>query len=108
MIPAHLAIADFDYHLPDGMIAKYPLEERDSSRLLIYKDGIISEDRYFNLYKLLPTNSLLIINNTKVVAARILFRKPTGGMIEIFCLEPAGTTTDVQLALQQNESVEWK
>ena len=108
MIPADLSIADYDYYLPEALIAKYPLEERDTSRLLLYKDGIISEDRYYNLYKLLPRHSLLIVNNTKVVAARILFQKPTGGVIEIFCLEPAGTMTDVHFALMQNESVEWK
>ena len=107
IIPASASISDYNYLLPDELIARYPLEERDTSRLLIYKNGIISEDRYFNLHKFLPPHSLLILNNTKVVAARILFQKPTGGIIEIFCLEPAGTT-DIQPALLQKESVEWK
>ena len=104
----NIRISDYQYHLPDELIARYPLEERDASRLLIYKNGIINEDVYRNLHHLLPSGSLLIVNDTKVVAARILFQKTTGGVIEIFCLEPSGKNKDVQLALLEQGSVEWK
>jgi S-adenosylmethionine:tRNA ribosyltransferase-isomerase len=108
MNESHLRISDYNFHLPEELIPGYPLAERDASRLLIYKHGNITEARYLNLPDLLPTDSLLIVNDSKVVAARILFQKPTGGVIEIFCLEPAGTFQDVQTALLQRGCVEWK
>ncbi len=108
MNAGNIRISDFQYDLPDELIARYPLAERDASRLVVYNEGIIREDSYVNLYQLLPAGSLMIVNDTKVVAARILFQKSTGGVIEIFCLEPAGVNKDVQLALQEKGFVQWK
>lgn len=88
MHPKQLSIKDFTYDLPPDKIALYPLQHRDQSRLLIWNGGKISEDIYQNIDERLPENSLLVFNNTKVIPARILFKKDTGGIIEIFCLEP--------------------
>ena len=90
MHPKQIAISinDFTYHLPNEKIALHPLQQRDQSKLLIYKNGEIKEGIYKNIADHLPENSLLIFNNTKVIPARILFKKETGGTIEIFCLEP--------------------
>src|SRR5258706_13971501 len=89
MHPKNISIADYSYELPDEFIAHYPLAERDASRLLIYQNGNIHEDVYRRIAAQVPENSLLVFNNTKVVEARILFRKATGAQIELFCLEPA-------------------
>lgn len=86
--PKSIAIADYDYPLPDDRIAKFPLDQRDHSKLLIYRDGSISESRFDHIPDLLPPNALLLFNNTKVIHARLFFRKPTGSTIEVFCLEP--------------------
>ena len=83
-----IKIEDFTYNLPDENIAKYPLPQRDSSRILIFRDGVISESKFSNLPELIPSDSLMIFNNTKVVPARLIFRKESGAKIEIFCLEP--------------------
>ena len=83
-----IRIEDYNYNLPDGRIAKYPLEYRDSSKLLIYNNGNLSESVFRNIYEYLPSDSLMIFNNTRVVPARLFFRKETGAVIEIFCLEP--------------------
>ncbi len=88
MHPKHLSIADYTYHLPAERIALYPLPERDASKLLLYRNGQIQEDIYRNIANHLTPGSLLVFNNTKVIQARLLFQKPTGGVIEIFCLEP--------------------
>ena len=87
MIP-EIRIEDFNYTLPDERIAKYPLPERDGSKLLIYKDGIVSHRSFRNISELLPEDSLMIFNDTKVVPARLHFQRDTGAHIEIFCLEP--------------------
>ena len=108
MRPKNLLIKDFTYGLPEDKIAKYPLLERDKSKLLLYKEGNISEDIYYNLYKHLPTDALLIFNNTKVIEARLLFQKLSGGIIEIFCLEPDERYTDITSAMLQKEKVFWK
>jgi S-adenosylmethionine:tRNA ribosyltransferase-isomerase len=81
-------INDFNYDLPEERIAKFPLEKRDSSKLLIYKQGEISEKNFYNLPEFINSGSLLVFNNTKVVHARIIFHKKTGAQIEVFCLEP--------------------
>jgi S-adenosylmethionine:tRNA ribosyltransferase-isomerase len=107
MHPKSIAITDFTYELPEEQIAKYPLPERDSSRLLIYKDGNIREDIYRNIDQYLPDNSLLLFNNTKVVEARLLFQKPTGASIEVFCLEPHSQYTDITTAMLQKGQVTW-
>lgn len=84
-----LHITDYDYPLPDERIAKYPLEKRDASKLLLYDNGIISESIFSNLADYIPSESLMIFNNTRVIHARLLFRKETGAQIEVFCLSPA-------------------
>jgi len=108
MHPKNISILDFTYNLPEEKIAKYPLPERDSSKLLIFQNGDISEDIYRNISSRLPENSLLIFNNTKVVEARIIFKKSTGALIEIFCLEPHEQYADVTTAMLQQKKVCWK
>ncbi|MFR9165517.1 MAG: S-adenosylmethionine:tRNA ribosyltransferase-isomerase [Dysgonomonas sp.] len=81
-------ISDYNYLLPEDRIAKYPLEERDSSKLLVYNNGKIEESVFFHISDYLPSDSLLIYNDTRVIQARMYFNKPTGAKIEIFCLEP--------------------
>ncbi len=87
MIP-ELRIEDYSYVLPDDRIAKYPLPERDASKLLIYRNGNVSERQFRGLADELPSGALMVFNDTKVVPARLFFRRPTGAHIEIFCLEP--------------------
>jgi S-adenosylmethionine:tRNA ribosyltransferase-isomerase len=103
-----VSITDYTYQLPPDRIAYYPLTERDASKLLIYKEGKISEDIYRNIAGHLPDKALLVFNNTKVVEARILFQKPTGGQIEIFCLEPHAGYGGMAAALTRTGSVQWK
>lgn len=105
--PGKISIQDYTYHLPEERIAKYPLEERDASRLLVYDQGTITEDTYQNISSYIPENSLLVFNNTKVVEARLLFQKPTGGVIEVFCLEPHDQYPDITTAMLQKEKVWW-
>jgi len=105
--PRALSIIDFTYSLPEERIAKYPLAERDASKLLIYKEGIIAEDIYRNIDRHIPKDSILVFNDTKVVEARLLFQKPTGGVIEIFCLEPHEQYQDITTAMLQHEKVLW-
>ena len=83
-----IKISDFTYDLPDERIAKYPLAQRDKSKLLTWKDGKIGEDIFENCTHHLPENAQLVFNNTRVIHARLFFRKETGAKIEIFCLEP--------------------
>lgn len=106
MHPSQLQISDFTYDLPDERIARYPLTERDLSKLLIYKEGHISSDVYRHLPKHLPADALLVFNNTKVIEARILFQKDTGSKIEIFCLEPAAGVELTQAMMSQG-NVRW-
>ena len=87
MIP-EIRIEDYNYNLPDEKIAKYPLSQRDGSKLLCYKDGSISEYKFTDIATLLPEGSLMVCNDTKVVPARLHFQRSTGAHIEIFCLEP--------------------
>jgi S-adenosylmethionine:tRNA ribosyltransferase-isomerase len=100
-------IADFDYELHDERIAKFPLAKRDNSKLLIYKDGHIAEDRFYNVKDFLPANALLVCNNTRVIQARLHFEKQTGSKIEIFCLEPHNPA-DYALSLGATSACEWK
>ncbi|MFB9864154.1 S-adenosylmethionine:tRNA ribosyltransferase-isomerase [Rufibacter immobilis] len=106
--PRQISIADFTYSLPEEKIAQYPLENRDQSKLLLYKNGRISDAQFKELPSLLPPQSLLVFNDTKVVQARLRFQKPTGGVIELFCLEPLDPVREVQQAMQQTYSVIWK
>jgi S-adenosylmethionine:tRNA ribosyltransferase-isomerase len=108
MHPKDIHIIDYNYSLPDEKIAKYPLAERHLSKLLVYQAGKMREDTYLQLHEYLPAKSLLIFNNTKVVAARLLFQKATGGTIEIFCLEPDQQYSDISTAMQEKGKVWWK
>lgn len=101
-----ILIEDYTYNLPQEKIATYPLSKRDDSKLLVYKSGRITDDRFYNLSQNLPTNSLLVLNNTKVIEARLLFKKESGGVIEIFCLEPHKQS--MEIALQQKASCQWQ
>ncbi|MCD8313547.1 MAG: S-adenosylmethionine:tRNA ribosyltransferase-isomerase [Bacteroidales bacterium] len=87
MIP-ELRIEDYDYPLDSERIAKYPLERRDASKLLVYKDGTCEDRHFYDLPHLLPSDTMMVFNDTKVVSARMFFQRPTGAHIEIFCLEP--------------------
>ncbi|WP_456104335.1 S-adenosylmethionine:tRNA ribosyltransferase-isomerase [Prevotella sp.] len=102
----HICISEYNYPLPDGRIAKFPLTERDHSKLLLYKHGEVSEDIFYNLPKHLPTGALMVFNNTKVIQARMHFRKETGALIEVFLMEPA-QPTDYELMFQTNHECAW-
>ena len=102
----HIRIEDFDYPLPDERIAKFPLSVRDQSKLLVYKQGEVSEDRFTSLPDYIPGGSLMIFNNTKVIQARLHFRKETGALIEVFCLEPIAPN-DYVLSFQQTQKCSW-
>ena len=97
--PKNIQIAAYNYNLPDERIAKYPLEQRDLSKLLVYKTGEIEESTYRNLPTFLPNDSLLIFNNTKVVEARMLFHTFTGAVIELFYLEAVSEAIDAAMAM---------
>ncbi len=103
--PRNIAIADYDYPLPDERIAKFPLAERDQSKLLVYRGGEIAESQFFHLPELLPEGAMLLFNNTKVIHARLFFRKPTGSHIEIFCLEP--WQQPVATAFEERQHCTW-
>lgn len=102
----NLFIKDYDYVLPHEKIAEFPLKERDQSKLLIYQNGNITDDYFFNLPEYIPANSTIILNNTRVIEARILFKKSTGGLIEIFCLEPFQKSIEQSLAA--TSAVQWQ
>lgn len=104
--PGQIHIDEYNYPLPDERIAAYPLAKRDSSKLLLYKEGEITEDVFHNISQYLPENSLLVFNNTKVIQARMHFRKDTGALIEIFCLDPA-VPHDYALVFQQTARCSW-
>ncbi len=106
--PRNIKIQDYTYTLPDEKIARFPLPERDQSKLLVYKKGEVHQTVYAALYKELPADTMLVFNNTKVVEARLYFEKNTGSKIEIFCLEPAETYADITSAMLQRQKVLWK
>ncbi len=101
-----IKIQDYSYNLPQERIAKYPLEKRDSSKLLIYNKGEISQSIFTSLPSYLPEGSLMVFNNTKVVPARLFFRKETGAVIEIFCLEPVNPA-DYAVSFASSECCSW-
>jgi S-adenosylmethionine:tRNA ribosyltransferase-isomerase len=103
----NIKICDFTYDLPESKIAKYPLVERDNSKLLVWQNGAISETAFKYCNGFIPENACLVFNNTRVIHARLFFRKETGSKIEIFCLEPV-EPHDYQLAFQQKKQVVWK
>lgn len=100
-------IADYNYPLPDERIAKYPLPERDHSKLLVYRDGQVSEDVFYHVGDHIIPGALLIYNNTRVIQARLEFHKPTGARIEVFCLEPLAPH-DYQISLGSTTGCTWK
>ena len=102
----HININDFDYPLPDERIAKFPLENRSDSKLLIYRNGNIAERHFCNLAEELPAGSLLVFNNTKVIRARVIMHKPSGARIEVFCLEPH-QPADYERAFAVKGECEW-
>ena len=101
-----IRISEYNYQLPDERIAKFPIAERDHSKLLVYKHGQISDDVFYHLPKYLPKNSLMVFNNTKVIQARLHFRKETGALIEIFLLEPI-VPADYEQMFQTVGSCSW-
>ncbi len=104
--PRHIKISDYNYPLPDERIAKFPLPERDHSKLLLYKHGEVSEDVFTSLPNYIEAGELMIFNNTKVIQARLHFRKATGALIEVFCLEPI-EPADYAQNFQQTEHAAW-
>lgn len=102
----HIQIKDYNYTLPDDRIAKYPVAPRDHSKLLLYRDGRVSEDSFYNLPTYLKPGALMVFNNTKVIFARLHFQKTTGALIEIFCLEPH-TPADYQQSFAATRRVTW-
>ena len=106
MITKNIRIADYSYDLPSDRIAKFPVEERDRSKLLVYKDGNITSDSFFNLPNYLTEHSLMIFNNAKVIQARLHFQKATGANIEIFLLEPY-LPADYESVFQSTGGCSW-
>lgn len=106
MIP-QIRIEEFDYNLPDERIAKYPLEKRDASKLLMYREGKVSEYQFSSLPQLLPEDSIMVFNDTKVVPARLHFQRESGAHIEIFCLEPVSPEEYVSM-FAVTDSCRWK
>ena len=104
----NISIEDYNYPLPDERIAKYPLSERDASKLLVLKDNNISSSHFNEIGDFLPKDSLLIFNETKVVRARLQFTKESGAAIEIFCLEPISGNGDYQVAFSSKSPSRWK
>lgn len=102
----HIDINDYNYELPDERIAKYPLEERSASKLLVYDNGTIRESRFASVAEHLPEGAMLVFNNTRVVRARIVMHKASGARIEVFCLEPHHPA-DYERAFQQRGESEW-
>lgn len=104
--PRHIRICDYNYPLPEERIAKFPIAQRDHSKLLIYKKGDVKEDVFYHLPAYLPKGALMVFNNTKVIQARMHFRKETGALIEIFLLEPA-VPSDYELMFQTTSCCTW-
>ncbi len=101
-----IRISEYNYNLPEFRIPKYPLSKRNNSKLLIYKDGNISSKPFNSISSIIPEGSLVVFNNTRVIHARLFFKKPTGSVIEVFCLSP-NTPHDYQINFQQRKSVVW-
>jgi len=106
-VDLNINIEDYDYNLPEEKIAQYPVEKRDCSKLLVYNESAISSDLFFNIGKYLSDRSLLVFNNTRVIRARLQFRKSSGSHIEILCLEPL-SPSGYELSFRSRVSVEWK
>jgi S-adenosylmethionine:tRNA ribosyltransferase-isomerase len=107
MHPKHISIEDYNYPLPEDKIAQFPVKQRDKSKLLISNNGNIEESIFDRLTDFIPSNSLMVFNNTKVIRARMQFKKATGAKIEIFILEPLSPTKEIQNAFQVKGECEW-
>lgn len=103
-----ISIQDYTYELPDERIARFPLLQRDQSKLLVYREGKIIHDQFTNLIAHLPTKSTLFFNNTRVIPARLRFKKDTGATIEIFLLHPVAPSAIVQQAMEATGSCQWQ
>ncbi len=104
----NISINDYTYTLPEEKIARYPLAERDASKLLVYDNKNITTSTYRDISQFITAESLLVFNNTRVIEARLLFQKASGGTIEIFCLEPGDDYADVTTGMLQQNKVQWK
>lgn len=102
-----IKISDYTYILPDSKIAKYPLQSREDSKVLIFENGLISDSKFSNLDAILPEKSIMVLNNTKVVPARLIFQKKSGAHIEILCLEPY-FPAEYNQSFAQNKFCTWK
>ena len=107
MNPANISIQDYSYSLPEEKIAMFPLAQRDASKLLVYKEGKIEETIFANIASFIPPQTLMVFNNTKVMNARIRFKKTTGAAIEIFCLEPQGIITEYSSVMNTTQKMQW-
>jgi len=106
--PGNIQIKDYDYPLPQSRIAQFPLEQRDGSKLLIWKEGKITASVFAKISDELPEDSILVFNDTKVIRARLIFSKNSGATIEVFCLEPLSLVTEIQASFAQTASCIWK
>ena len=102
----HIQISDYSYELPDSRIPRFPVTPRDHSKLLVYRQGEVSEDYFYNIANYLPEHSLMVYNNTKVIQARLHFRKSTGALIEVFLMEPAAPA-DYEQMFQTTGHCSW-
>ncbi|HLN21011.1 MAG TPA: S-adenosylmethionine:tRNA ribosyltransferase-isomerase [Bacteroidales bacterium] len=107
MYPGKIRISEYDYELPEERIAQFPVNKRDQSKLLVYRNGNISDDNFSNIGDYIPAGSMLIFNNSKVIKARLLFGKETGAAIEILCLEPS-SPSDYENSFNARKTTEWK
>ena len=103
----HIRLEDFDYSLPEDRIARYPLKERDQSKLLVYRNHSIRHENFNQIAEFLPEKSLLVFNETRVIPARLEFSKPTGAKIEIFLLDPIFPSHDAVITMKSHEEVVW-
>src|SRR5664279_1032575 len=108
MLIPEIRIKDYDYSLPQSKIAQFPKEQRDDSKLLIWKDGKITTSVFGGIGDEIPDDCILVFNNTKVIRARLIFSKPTGATIEVFCLEPLSPVLEIQASFAQTGSCTWK
>jgi len=105
--PKKINIANYNYVLPEIRIAKYPLENRNRSKVLVYQGGVIKDDTFSNVLSYISSNSLVVFNNTRVIQARMIFKKETGARVEIFCLSPY-SPADYSSNFRQNKKCSWK
>lgn len=103
--PRNIQISDYNYNLPDERIAKYPLPQRNQSKLLVWKGGQIEQKHFCDLPDMIPAHSMIVFNNTKVIQARLHFHKATGGLVEVFCLEPEAPKDYQQNFASEHECV---